>query len=171
MPTPRPRLARRSTRSGSGKKQKPGIKPPRFPKFGSSFTGNLISTILIFLLLMSLYTLFSSPGTKIQDIPLSQVAQDVSAGKVAAIKVSGDRLNLTYTDGTVRTSRKDPAAALAQTLTAYGVTPTELSKTAITIEGESGWYFWLTTLAPVLLSFLFFALLFWFLSRQVKGAG
>ncbi len=120
---------------------------------------------------MSLYTLFSSPGTKIQDIPLSQVAQDVSAGKVAAIKVSGDRLNLTYTDGTVRTSRKDPAAALAQTLTAYGVTPTELSKTAITIEGESGWYFWLTTLAPVLLSFLFFALLFWFLSRQVKGAG
>ena len=170
MAPSRPRFARRSSRGNGGKKIKPP-KPPRFPRFGSSFTGNLISTVLIFLLLMSLYTLFTSPGPKTQEIPISQVAQDVEAGKVTAIKVSGESLSITYADGTTRASRKDPAAALSQTLASYGVTPSELSKVAVTIEGESGWHFWLATLGPILLPILFFAFLFWFLSRQVKGAG
>ena len=170
MDTPRPRITRRPTK-GVPKKKSKQLKRPHFPKFGSSFIGNLISTILIFLLLMSIYTLFTGSGVKIQNISLSQVAQDVEAGKVSSIKVSGNALNLTYSDGTKRTSRKDPAAALSRTLSAYGVTSVELTKASITIEGESGWHYWLATLVPILIPVLFFAFLFWFLSRQVKGAG
>ncbi|MDE2173536.1 MAG: ATP-dependent zinc metalloprotease FtsH [Patescibacteria group bacterium] len=138
---------------------------------GPSFFGNLVSTIFIFLLLMSAYSLVSSLVQPSNEIPLSAVASDVAAGKVSAITVNGDTLNLTYGDGTQKSSRKDPAAGLPETLSTYGVTPEELAKVAITIQGQSGFQFWFLTLAPIILPLLFIAFLFWFLSRQVRGAG
>ncbi|MDD3531418.1 MAG: ATP-dependent zinc metalloprotease FtsH [Candidatus Pacebacteria bacterium] len=138
---------------------------------GPSFFSNLISTILIFLILMSLYSLVESMVKPANDVPLSAVASDVALGKISSISVNGDSLDLTYADGTAKVSRKDPSAGLPETLATYGVTPVELSKVAITIQGQSGFQFWFMTLAPILLPFLFLVLLFWFLSRQVKGAG
>ena len=138
---------------------------------GPSFFGNLITTILIFLLLMSGYSLVASLAQPSTDIPLSTVAADVVAGKVNAITVNGDLLNLTYFDTTTKTSRKDPSAGLPETLASLGVTPAELAKVSITVQGQSGFEFWFLTLAPTVLTLLFLALLFWFLSRQVKGAG
>ncbi len=99
------------------------------------------------------------------------MAQDVSAQKVTAIKVSGDTLNLTYENGTKRVSRKGPSTGLPEILATYGVKPAMISKVAITVQGESGWHFWLVTLVPILLPIIFLIFLFWFLSRQVKGAG
>jgi len=138
---------------------------------GPSFFSNLITTILIFLLLMSAYSLVSSFFQPVTDVPLSVVAADVAAGKISTITVNGDSLDLTYADGSTKASRKDPSAGLPETLATYGVTPEELSKVAITIQGQSGFQFWFLALAPTLLSLLFIAFLFWFLSRQVKGAG
>src|SRR6266566_6899498 len=138
---------------------------------GPSFFGNLVTTVLIFLILMSAYSLvtgFVQPNT---DVPLSVVAADVAAGKISSITVNGDVLNLVYADKSTKTSRKDPSAGLPETLATYGVTPEELAKVSITIKGQSGFEFWFLTLAPVLIPILFIAFLFWFLSRQVKGAG
>ncbi len=139
---------------------------------GPSFFGNLVTTILIFLFLMSAYSLiaglFQTPNNT---IPLSTVASDVAAGKVNAITVNDDALTLTYAGGTVKTSRKDPSAGLPETLATYGVTPAELAKVAITVQGESGFEFWFETLAPIILPLLFVIFIFWFLSRQVRGAG
>jgi cell division protease FtsH len=138
---------------------------------GPSFFGNLITTVLIFLLLMSAYSLIESFVQPSNNVPLSVVAADVAAGKVSAITVNGDSLDLVYVDTTTKTSRKDPSAGLPETLATYGVTPAELSKVSITMQGQSGFQFWFLTLAPVLLPLLFIVFLFWFLSRQVKGAG
>lgn len=174
MAIPRPRIPKRAPKGGkrtSRASTRKKSKKSHFLRLGSSFTGNILSTILIFLLLMSVYTLFTQSNTKTQEVSLSQVAQDVTVGKVTSIKVSGNSLDLAYKDGTKRVSRKDPTTALSQTFVDYGVTPAELSKVSITIVGESGWHFWFLTLAPILLPILFFGFLFWFLSRQVKGAG
>ena len=150
--------------------------PPRRGMFGRllggpSFLSNLVVTALVFLLLMSAYSLVGSLTAKPTEIPLSQVAADVAAGKVSTVQVNGDDLNLTYTDQTQKISRKDPSAGLPETLATYGVTPAELAKVSITVEGQSGFEFWFLNLAPTVLSLLFIAALFWFLSRQVKGAG
>ncbi len=133
--------------------------------------GNLLTTFLIFLLLMSGYSLIESAFTPASEVPFSVVAADVTAGKVKEIIVSGDSLHLSYTDGGEKTSRKDPSAGLPETLATYGVTPTQLSKVAITNEGQSGFEFWFLTLSPIFIPILFIIFLFWFLSRQVKGAG
>ncbi len=168
-------FARRKSAVGKnnkGPKRKLGFKSRiRSPFSGPSFTGNIISTILIFLLLMSLYTVFSPQKKAPQTISISQVAQDVKANKISKIVVSGNSLALTYKDGVKRVSRKDADSALSRILSVYGVTPKEFTQVTITIQGESGFRFWFVTLAPIILPILFFVFLFWFLSRQVKGAG
>ncbi len=138
---------------------------------GPSFTSNLITTILTFLILMSAYSLVGGLIQPTTTIPLSTVAADVVAGKVTAVTVSGDSLDVTYSDGSTKTSRKDPSAGLPETLATYGVTPSELAKVSITVEGQSGFDFWFSALAPTVLMLLFFAVLFWFLSRQMRGSG
>ena len=138
---------------------------------GPSFLGNLLTTILIFLFLMSAYSLVESFVQPSNTIPLSVVATDVATGKVKTITVNGDSLSLVYVDGAVKTSQKDPSAGLPETLATYGVTPEELSKVSMTVQGQSGFEFWFLNLAPILIPLLFIAFLFWFLSRQVKGAG
>jgi ATP-dependent metalloprotease FtsH len=138
---------------------------------GPSFMGNIVTTVLIFLLLMSIASLIADFTRPDNSVPLSVVAADVAAGKIQAITVSEDSLTLAYADGSTKTSRKDPSAGLPETLTTYGVTSAELAKVSITIQGQSGFQFWFLTLAPVLLPLLFIVFLFWFLSRQVRGAG
>ena len=138
---------------------------------GPSFLGNLLTTVLIFLFIMSVYSLIESFVQPSNIVPLSVVAGDVAAGKVTSIIVNGDSLNLTYADNSTKTSRKDPSAGLPETLATYGVTPAELAKVSITIQGQSGFEFWFLNLAPILIPILFIAFLFWFLSRQVRGAG
>jgi cell division protease FtsH len=138
---------------------------------GPSFFGNFTTTILIFLVLMSAYSLVGNMFEKKNDIPLSVVAADVASGKVESITVSGDTLNLVYADKEVKVSRKDPSAGLPETLATYGVTPAQLAKVSIAIEGQSGFKFWFFSLAPLLLPIIFIGFIFWFLSRQVKGAG
>ena len=85
--------------------------------------------------------------------------------------MNGDSLDLVYADESIKTSRKDPSAGLPETLATYGVTPAELAKVSITIQGQSGFEFWFLTLVPILLPLLFIVFIFWFLSRQVRGAG
>lgn len=138
---------------------------------GGGFTANLISAVLILIILTSLYSFFIGQGTKQEPVSLSQVASDVKAGLVSTIDISGNELTLTYLDGVERKSMKDPEAALPETLAAYGVTPEQLSAVGTTIESESGFKYWFFNLAPILLPILFLLALFWFLTRQVRGAG
>src|SRR4051812_3775977 len=72
---------------------------------GPSFFGNVLTTVLIFLILMSGYSLISNLVGPSNTVPLSVVATDVAGGKVSSITVSGDSLNLTYADGAKKTSR------------------------------------------------------------------
>ena len=164
----------RTPKKGPGKKKeqlKKKVSSWRLFLGGPSFFGNLITTVIIFLFLMSAYSLFGSLTHKPTEVPLSTVAADVAAGKVQSVTVDGDALDLKYADGTEKISRKDSAAGLPETLAVYGVTPEQLSKVEVTIKGESGFLFWFVTLYPVLLPLIFIAFLFWFLTRQVKGSG
>ncbi|HEY4488889.1 MAG TPA: ATP-dependent zinc metalloprotease FtsH [Candidatus Paceibacterota bacterium] len=167
LPSPPPKGGKKKTGKKASKKGGLG----RFMPKGPGFAGNLISTILIFLLLMSIYSLVVGRSNKAEEISLTQVAADVRAGSVENIRIAGDDLTLTYADGIEKKAMKDPAQGLTETFTAYGVTPDELSKVVVTIANESGFRFWFGALAPVLLPVLLLAFLFLFLLRQVKGAG
>jgi cell division protease FtsH len=138
---------------------------------GAGFTGNLITIIVIFLLLMGAYSVIATATKPKTIIPLSQVANDIKSGQITSIRETDNDLTLTYTDGTQKTSMKDPNQDLPETLVPYGVTPVELSSVQLTIATDTGFAYWFITLAPLLLPALLLAILFWFLARQVRGAG
>jgi cell division protease FtsH len=146
----------------SKKKRMPG---------GPGFLINLATTVLVFLVLMAGYSLISEHSKKVEDISLTQVANDVRSGKVEDIAVSGDTVTLAYADGSHKRTMKDPDQGLTEILTSYGATPEDLSKVNITIVNQSGFRFWFSTLAPIILPVILLGILFLFLMRQVRGAG
>ncbi|MDO8548076.1 MAG: ATP-dependent zinc metalloprotease FtsH [bacterium] len=163
---------------GSGKKPRRPQLPNRLPKLpgnlprGDSFWVNLATSIVLLLLLAGVYSYFvGSEKQSPEQIAISQVAQDIQAGKISGISVDGTDLNIAYEYQSTKTSKKEPDVALTQTLSNYGVAKDALDKITITIASQSGWQFWLTVLAPFLAPLLLIGFFVWYLSRQVKGAG
>ncbi|KKR42329.1 MAG: Lysyl-tRNA synthetase [Candidatus Nomurabacteria bacterium GW2011_GWF2_40_12] len=146
---------------GKGKKNN---KPA---KWGGSVTG----AILFFIFITGLYLLVSGDGKVIPEVAISDLAKSVQSGEVKNILVEGDKLTITYENDEIKTTKKEVGSALSQTLFNYGVTSEALNKTKIEIKNESGFVFWLTNILPFLLPIAFILVFFWYLSRQVKGAG
>ncbi len=165
-------MATNNKPGGGGKK--PGRRMPGMPKLpqGDSFWVNLATSVLLLLVLAGAYSYFIGGGKeKPQDVPLSQVAQDINAGKVSAVTQEGETLTIKYIDNTERQSKKEPDSSFSQSLVNYGVNPAALGRVPIDIKRENSWQFWLTTLAPFLAPVLLLLFFVWYLSRQVKGAG
>lgn len=156
------------------KKNKPNA--PRL--FGrGSLLSNVANVILILLIIVSLYSMMSGGNKVSENIPISQLASDVSAGLVKQIDVSGNDLTITYskvgtsTEELIKKSQKEETTALSQTLANYKVDPVKLSAVKVNIVNESGFAYWMMILGPFLIPLIFIAFFIWFLTRQVKGAG
>jgi cell division protease FtsH len=147
--------------------QNKGKKAPKRTKWG----GNIAGAILFFMLITGLYLVVSGDGKVIPQVSISELSNSVIAGDVKTILVEGDKLTITYQNTDVKESKKEVGSALSQTLFNYGVTPVELAKTNIQIKDESGFMFVLINILPFLLPIVFILIFFWYLSRQVKGAG
>ncbi len=148
-----------------------GAGGPSAPR-GPSLWIQLVAAAAIFLVLSAGYSLIREYITNQNEtVPLSQIAQDIDAGKITAIVVSGDTITATYTDKTEKTSRKETEASLTQTLTGYGIPADKLAKVQVTIQDENSIYFWFQTLLPVIVSGLFLLGIIWYLSRQMRGSG
>lgn len=172
---------------------KGGQKGPKKPVTPKSFVANLVSTILIFVIILLIYSSIHNEKNKDNHVSISELAQDIRDQKVESILVQGDDLEITYkvaptvsstavststtsTDteevaAIVKESKKEFGVGLSETLSNYGVTADELASTTIAIEDPTGFLYWLTILAPFLLPLIFIVILIWYLSRQVKGAG
>lgn len=128
-------------------------------------------TVVVFVLLLSAYGFVQDYLSDTEEVAISQIAQDVVAGQVTKIVVSGNDIEATYADESVKESKKETEAPITETLTAYGVTPEQLAGITVTVEDPGGARFWFLTLAPILLPLLLLFGLIWYLSRQVRGAG
>jgi len=137
------------------------------PMGGNPLWRNLLSVILIFFILSSLYTAISESRSKTTIIPLSELATDVTSAKVQKITVDGDALNLEYADGVMKTSKKEDGEALSQTLVNYGVTTDNIKKVEISVKSQSGAAFWFLSLAPIFLPIFFILFFIWYLSRHL----
>ncbi len=143
----------------------------RKSKKGGNFLSSVAGAVLVFMLITAAYLAISGDGKVTPEVSISDLAKSVTLGQVKNIVVEGDNLNITYTNDDVKTAKKEVGSALSQTLFNYGVTADELSKTNIQIKDESGFMFWLVNILPFLLPIIFILVFFWYLSRQVKGAG
>ena len=132
---------------------------------------NFFGTIIVFVILLSIYSLISLGSQTSSSISLSEVAADISAGKISSIEVSGGDLAITYVDKTKKTAKKEIENSLSTSLVNYGVTKDALDKVNIKVADEGGFSYWFVTLAPFLAPLLLIAFFIWFLTRSVRGAG
>jgi cell division protease FtsH len=154
-----------SNRQDKGDK-KGGTPPPK------PFWNNALSTIFIFLILMTIYSFLAESGSKTPTISLSELANNVSAGLVSKITVRGDDLEAEYLKGNeIKKARKEADSSLTETLVNYGVPLAKLGNLQLEVKNETGFGYWVLNLAPFILPLIFILVLVWFLTRQVKGAG
>ena len=132
---------------------------------------NIFTSIGIFVVLIFIYSVITGGTSQAKNIPLSQLAADISAGKVTSIVVKTDTLDIVYANGDKRQAQKEADAALTQSLTNYGVAKDKLAAVQIDIQGDSGFLYWFLNLAPFVIPLIFVIVFIWFITRQVKGAG
>ncbi len=154
----------------NNKKSKKGKKKKKVNE-KQQFLSNILSTILIFMIIAVLYSVFVEQKNKTEDVTISQLSTDIKTDLVAGILVEGDKLVVTYKDKAEKVSKKEVEGTLSETLTNYGVTPEELAGVSIEIKKPTGIGYWLLNLAPFLIPIFFIILFFWFISKQVKGSG
>ena len=151
-------------KKGNGSKKSPSPKRPFFV--------NIVSSIVIFLIIITLYAIIAENSSPSKDVPISEIASDISAGKVESISIKGDILEIKYTGSEeLKSAKKEEGTALSETLVNYGVPSEKISAVKIEVKNPSGVGYWLLNLAPFLAPILFIFIFIWFISRQVKGAG
>ena len=69
-----------------------------------------------------MYSIIADNASSVKEIPISQVASDISAGLVETITVKGDSLEVKYIGSEEKkTAKKEEGTALSETLVNYGV--------------------------------------------------
>ncbi|MFA5086714.1 MAG: ATP-dependent zinc metalloprotease FtsH [Candidatus Paceibacterota bacterium] len=130
---------------------------------------NILFVVLIFAVLGLLFAYFNNPTAKPKDIAITQLVQDINAGKVKEIKELNSVLSITYTDGSTAQSLKESTDPLSQSLLNYGTEKAKLQNVSIVFESQASTWDWLLPLLTfVVLPFVLFAIFFWFIFRQAK---
>ena len=132
----------------------------------------MVIAFVIFLLLSGGYSLVRQYiASQKEEVPISQIADDITAGKIASITVEGDQITATYVDKTTKTSHKEAESSLTQTFSNYSIAPEKLATVKIQIQDQSGARYWFLTLAPLLIPVILLFGMIWYLSRQLRSGG
>src|SRR3989344_2598401 len=138
--------------------------------FGKSFLGNFVISILVLFFVISVYSLIAGNKSK-EEISISELAGAVKVGEVKEISVKNGIVEAVFKDDVVKTSKKEESSNITDTLAAYGVTAADISKIKISVTEDSGFFYWILNLSPILFPILFIAVFIWMMTRQIKGAG
>jgi len=128
---------------------------------------NFVIVLLIFLVISSVFALFSQPETR-KELSLTQLVKEINDEQIKKIMVSGNNLKIVYQDDTEAFSVKETETALSQSLINYGANVEKLRSIEIETEEKKDVWTWLMPLLFVL-PLLVFGLFFWMIFRQAKG--
>ncbi|MBE2234436.1 MAG: ATP-dependent zinc metalloprotease FtsH [Anaerolinea sp.] len=139
-----------------------------------SLRNGFLYIILLAILATFLFSTLRQGRDTVETVPISQVADDVIAGKVKSISEKDGTLQVTYTGAEENApqvqSRIESGANLVQTLDELGVTSEQMANVTLIFPPASRWENW----APILGAFLPILLIgafFFFILRQAQGAG
>ncbi len=143
------------------------------PKKGErgTFFNNIVGSVLVFMAIIALYTYTAGPEVEIQKISITELASDVSAGRVTDITVVNDEVSATYADQSKKETTKEAQSSLIETFANLGVAPEKISAVKIENGEDKGMGYWLLNTLPFLFPILLFFFMIWFLTRQARGAG
>ena len=129
---------------------------------------NIGIVLLAFLVISSIFTLFSSPFSNPEKVSLTELAEKVNQEQVKEVTVTGNKLSVVYKNDEKARSVKEEGVALSETLKNYGAEQEKLSKVNVTAKEESDWG-WLGIAALGIAPLLLFGVFFWMMFKQAKG--
>ena len=105
-----------------------------------------------------------------EQVSIQEVMTAVQEGRVNAMSVTGDRIEVEMKDGTIISTTKHSRDSLAETFEYYGVTPEQLAGVDLIVNDQSTW----NNLFTIIISVGPVLLLIWIFSRgfrQMQGGG
>ncbi len=132
---------------------------------------NFVFVVAVLLILGGIFSMLYSPQTKSNEISVSQLVNDINQDKVSKITVSGDQLEIDYTDKTVATSMKETGSSLSDLLTNLGANKENLQRVQINIKAqtESVWSWLLPALLYGILPLVVIGFFLWTMMKQAKS--
>ena len=110
---------------------------------------NFVFVVLILLIVGGVFSLMYLPEEKPNQVSLSQLVSDINQDKVKKITVSGDSVDIVYTDDKTAQSMKESNSVLPDVLVNLGADKTKLQKIDLNAQTqkESVW----SWLIPILI--------------------
>ena len=132
---------------------------------------NFIFVILILLVVGGVFSLLYYPTSTTTETTSTQLVTDINQGKVKKITVSGDTLDITYTDNKTAVSMKETNTSVTDLLNNLGVNKDNLQKVQIDVQvAKQDLWSWLT---PILifgiLPLIVFGFFFYMMIKQAKN--
>jgi len=129
---------------------------------------NFVIILLVFLVISSIFALFSQPFEEKKELSLTQLVGEINQGEIKKITVSGNDLEIIYQDETKAFSIKETETALSQSLINYGLDKEKLRAVEIETKEKKDAWTWLMPLLFIL-PLLVFGFFFWMIFRQARG--
>ncbi|MEK7584267.1 MAG: ATP-dependent zinc metalloprotease FtsH [Patescibacteria group bacterium] len=136
----------------------------------NSLFRNILTFLLVFLLVASIFSMFNLDTTKPAEVDIATLVTQINEERVKGIAVKGDVLTVTLPDDTEQITRKEPSESLSTLLSNFGVSQEKLTKVKIEVKNETGLGFWLLTISPILLPLIVIGFFIWMMMRQIQGA-
>ena len=130
---------------------------------------NLITILLFFLVISSIFSLLSTSIQEEKNISLSDLVNDINNEKVKKITVSGSSVSVIYPDNSKAKTMKEVESSLSQSLVNYGVDNEKLKKVNIEVKQEGGIWYWLGPIIIYILPLIGFDFIFYLIFRQTKA--
>jgi len=135
-----------------------------------NLTKNLLIIIMALLTLSALFSLYSSPIQDIKKTDMSAFINQINNDEVSSIIVKNDRLEIELKDKSKELVKKEGIETFSNLIKNYNIPPEKLKNVKIDVRENEGAGFWIATLLPFILPFLFIAVFIYFMMRQVQGA-
>lgn len=129
---------------------------------------NIMFVLLILMIMAGVYSFLAGQMETKNEIAVSKLASEISAGSIKSIDVRGEVLDIVFSDGKKAQSKKEAESSLTDTLANYGISKDQLAKISVDIKSPSGASVWLGTILPLALPILLIIFFFWMAARQVR---
>ncbi|MEK7564727.1 MAG: ATP-dependent zinc metalloprotease FtsH [Patescibacteria group bacterium] len=130
---------------------------------------NILFALVIFMVLVSLFSGASGFFAKENVISLSDLALKAKSGEIKTALISGDKVELTLTDESKAVTYKEASGSFLESLKNLGISDDNIKKINIQVKTESGLSYFLINILPIILPFILILLFFYFMFRQAKG--
>ncbi|MCX7779198.1 MAG: ATP-dependent zinc metalloprotease FtsH [Patescibacteria group bacterium] len=130
---------------------------------------NFLIILIFFLIISGFFSLLTNPFEKTEEITIDNFIRQLKEGKIKAIVVEENKVNLISQDNKKMFFYKEEKETLTSILNYYQVSPEILRDVSQTIKPPAGKNVFLQSILPSLLPLILLIGILYFFSRQIRG--